>query len=475
MKSSKNIIFTFINSIAIIILPLLIVFSVIYVLITSPFLYSTILKRTDIVTVFIQAKNFEITQSIQKEIDNQVGLASYVLTYQAIKNQYEEAKKAYDIINKTSEYESLTKQYDEVKKIAYQDVKGIYKDEDTFKKNKEAELQKIKNQIELIKLYRDEHKSDIEAAENKLEELEEKFEDAQEEYNDKQQEANDIIQKHRNTFAAQLNDDLDIIKPILTKIINEKLIDENIIPLIEKYITFFTSYDSIKSRYILELIDSADPLHPKKVTQILLPDITISLWTQENGIKKHILSDILVQEIKKAPGIKNRIFLTTALSLADTTIGELFGQGYLTKVGVWIDNGVIYKHNIVLSGSTAETAITIIKILSYAKYLVYITIALLIVYVFYMAFSPAEKITKRIWLTRILVYPSIILVIIALLGIVLPLYAINPSESLSHISAYIIRAIAFNTALCILLPVIAIFTVLGVSGLIIKKLYLYKT
>ncbi|MEJ5167282.1 MAG: hypothetical protein WHV67_09680, partial [Thermoanaerobaculia bacterium] len=49
---------------------------------------------------------------------------------------------------------------------------------------------------------------------------------------------------------------------------------------------------------------SSNPLHPQKVSQILLPDITISLWTNENGVKKHILSDILVEEIKKT-GLKN--------------------------------------------------------------------------------------------------------------------------------------------------------------------------
>lgn len=457
-----------------IILPLMIVLSVLYVLLTSPSFYATILKRTDFVGAVIQAKNLEVTQSIQKEIDNKVGLASYVLTYQAIKHQYEEAKKAFDIINKTSEYESLNQQYDEIKKISYNDVKAIYKDKKTFEKNKEMELQKIKHQIKSIEQYREEHKNDIEAAKVKLEDLEDKYEDAQEEYNEKQEEAHKIVQKHRNTFAAQLTDDLDLLKPVITDIINKKLIDDNIVPLIKKYINFFTSYNNIKSEYILELENTSNPMYSQKVTQILLPDITISLWMKTNGTKKHLLSDILVEEIKRIPELKNKTFFIAAFTFADTAIGEFIGSRYLKKAGLWFDNGVIYKHNIVLSGNTADTVIAIIKIFSYGIYFVYATVILVITYLLFIIFSSTDRIKKFLWLKRVLIYPSVMILLLGAIGILLPFILIHQSDTVSLISAQMLREIALNISLCTLTPIMALFFMLLLCGLIFRKLYSTK-
>lgn len=472
MKHNSSIVFTIINIIAIIILPFLILSTILYELLTSPVLYATILKQTDFIETFVQAKNLEITQNIQDEIDKKVGLASYTLTYQAIQRQYQEAKQAYELINKDSEYEKLQQQYDEIKRLSYNDVRQAFDNKELFERNKAAELEKIKTHIASIEQYRKDHKDDIEAAKKKLQEIEDAFEDARDEYNEKQEEANKIIQKHRTTFAAQLNDDLKLLKPAFTKIINEKLIDGNIIPLVEKYINFFTSYDAIKSEYILELTDTGNPLYPKKVLQILLPDITISLWTHENGVKKHILSNILVEEIKNTPDLKNKVFLTTVFTFADSAIGELLARSFLKKYGVWFDNGVIYKHNIVLTGDTADSIITIIQILSYARYLVYITAILSVLYLLFILLSAADRKAKLLWLKRLLVYPSGICVLLGVIGILLPFILIKQSQSLSLLSAQIVRTIALHTSLCIMVPVMVVFVVLCAGGLLVRKMYL---
>jgi hypothetical protein len=474
MSQKRGILFTIVNSIAIILLPLCIIVSILYVLLTTPMFYTAILKRTDIVDSFVKAKNFEITQSIQKEIDNKVGLASYVLTYQAAKKQYEEAKKAYDIINKTEEYEKLQKQLEEIKNLSYDDVKQAFPNKLSFENNKKAELAKIQSQIESIEDYRDKNKSNIATAKEKLEEIEDTFEEAQDEYNEKQEEANEIIQKHQNTFASKLNDDLDVLKPVITAIIHEKLIDGNIVPLIQKYINFFTSYNTIRSEYILELTNTSNPMYPKKVSQVLLPDITISLWTNENGVKKHILSDILVEEIKKTPNLKNKTFLVAVFTFADTAIGEFIGGRYLKKTGLWFDNGVIYKHNIILSGDTADTVITLIKIFSYGKYFVYTTIILLLLYIVFIIFSSAEKIQKFLWLKRVLIYPPAIILLLGTAAILLPLLLIQQSDTVSLISAQMLRELAFNIALCTLAPIMVLFLVFLLCGLVFRKLYISK-
>ncbi len=474
MSQNRGILFTTINSIAIILLPLCIIVSILYVLLTTPAFYTAILKHTDIIGTFVKAKNLEHTQSIQKEIDNKVGLASYVLTYQAAKKQYKEAKKAYDIINKTEEYEKLQKQLEEIKNLSYSDVKQAFPNKQSFENNQKAELAKIQRQIESIEEYRDTYKSDIAAAKEKLEEIEDTFEEAQDEYNEKQEEANEIIQEHQNTFASKLNDDLDLLKPVITAIIHEKLIDSNIVPLLQKYINFFTSYNTIKSLYILELNDSSNPLNPKKVSQILLPDITISLWATENGVKKHILSDILAEEIKKTPNLKNRTFLTAVFTFADTAIGEFIGSGYLKKAGLWFDDGIIYKHNIILSGDTADAVISIIKIFSYARYFVYTTIILVLLYIVFIIFSSTESIQKLLWLKRMLIYPSAIILCIGAAGIVFPLLCIHQSDTVSLISAHLLRELASTISLCTLAPVMVLFLVLLLCGLIFRKLYSSK-
>jgi len=472
MKHNKGILFSIVNVFAMIILPLLIVFSILFTILTTPAFYAYILKHTDFIDIFVKAKNLEITQSIQDEIDKKVGLASYALTYQAIQKQHEEALNAYDIINKTKEYEKLQRQYEEIKTLTYNDVKAAFPNEEAFKQNKIAEMEKLQQQMKAIETYRKEHKEDIKAAQSKLEEIEDRFNEAQELYKEKQEEANEIIQKHRSTFAAQLNDDLEVLKPVLTKIINEKLIDQKLLPLIEKYVTFFTSYDKIKAEYILELSNYDNPLYPQKVTQILLPDINISLWINDNGQQKHLLNDILVEEIKNAQNLKNRVFFIAVFKFADTAIGQWLTNSYIKKAGLWYSNGTIFKHNIILTGNTAESVITLIQFLSYSKYIVYATLICIIAYLLFVILSSAERLKKVLWLKRLCIYPSVVIVSISLIILFTPFILIQPSENVSILLVHLLRQISWNTLLCLLAPATGLFLVLFLCGLLFRKRYI---
>ena len=472
MKHNKGILFSIVNVFAIVILPVLLVLSILLTILTTPAFYAYVLKHTDFIDIFVKAKNLEITQAIQDEIDKKVGLASYALTYQAIKKQYEEAIKAYEIINKTKEYEKLQKQYEEIKSLHYNDVKAAFPNEEAFKQNKIAEMEKLQKQIETIETYRKEHKEDIKAAQITLEELEDRFNEAQELYNEKQEEANEIIQKHRSTFAAQLNDDLEILKPVLTTIINEKFIDQKLLPLIEKYTTFFTSYDTIKSEYILELTNSSNPLYPQKVTQILLPDITISLWINDNGQQKHLISDILVEEIKKTQNLKNKVFFIAVFKFADTAIGEWLANSYIKKAGLWYSNGTIYKHNIILTGNTAELIIPLIQFLSYSSYIVYVTVICVISYLLFIIISSVERVKKILWLKRFFMYPSVVIASIALITLCAPIVLIQPSENISVLFVYLLRQVTCNALVGLLAPAIGLLLILFLCGLLFRKKYI---
>ncbi len=100
-----------------------------------------------------------------------------------------------------------------------------------------------------------------------------------------------------------------------------------------------------------------------------------------------------MKKSKKRQTLKTKTFLIAVFTFADTAIGEFIGGRYLKKAGLWFDNGVIYKHNIVLSGDTANTVITLIKIFSYGKYFVYTTIILLLLYIVFIIFHQ-QKNTK---------------------------------------------------------------------------------
>ncbi len=83
---------------------------------------------------------------------------------------------------------------------------------------------------------------------------------------------------------------------------------------------------------------------------------------------------------------------------------NLIGSNYLKKAGLWFDNGVIYKHNIVLSGNSADMIITLIKIFSYGKYVIYATALLIVLYVVFIIIASVDSMKKLIWIKRILLF-----------------------------------------------------------------------
>lgn len=470
MKKNRGILFSFINGIVFILLPFCIILTITYLLLTAPSFYTRVIKHTDLIGTFVQAKNMQITKAIQEEIDLKVGLASYTLQYQALKKQYEESQKAFDVMNKTLEYEKLNQHYDELKALNYRDVQQAFPDERAFKDDKQAKLENIEQQVRAIKEYRRDNRKDIAASKDQLEAIQNKYDDAHALYNEKQEEAQEIIKEHHSAFSATLTDDLKKLKPVMERIINEKLIDDQLHPLISRYITFFTSYDAIKHEYILELTPHGTAPHQQTVKKILLPDVSIHFWVHHDGQLQHLFSDIMVDEIKKFDYLNNRSFFIALFTFADSALGEFFGGRYFKKAGLNFDNGVVYNNNIILTGADAHWTILLIQIFSYGKYILIALLLLSAVYLFYLFISSVGGKTKLLWLKRILLYPPLMVIVLISAGIVSYHALIGKSIAAPDLSAQLAQQFVCTMSIYMLTPIAAVCAVLFMAGLVLRRI-----
>jgi len=133
MSQNRGILFTIVNGIAIILLPLCIIISILYVLLTTPVFYTTILKRIDIVGTFVKAKILKLHNPFRKKLIIRLALHHMYWHIRQQKTIWR-SQKAYDIINKTEEYENYkTAWWDQ--NLSYSDVKQAFPNKQSFENN----------------------------------------------------------------------------------------------------------------------------------------------------------------------------------------------------------------------------------------------------------------------------------------------------------------------------------------------------
>ena len=125
--------------------------------------------------------------------------------------------------------------------------------------------------------------------------------------------------------------------------------------------------------------------------KIRVPDLSISLWVKgESGAtmeRRHLISEIFVDEIHRFKDIKNKSLFITLFRFAESSLGEFLGESYLKKYGLTLNNGVLKLKSNVISGSTARSMEKIMAVLTYGKYLIYISPAVLLLLIVYFIFS----------------------------------------------------------------------------------------
>jgi len=156
---------------------------------------------------------------------------------------------------------------------------------------------------------------------------------------------------------------------------------------------------------------------------------------------------------------------------ADTAIAEFIASNYLKKAGFWFDNGTLYKHNIILTGNNADIVIAMIKACTYSKYFIYATLLLVLLYALFILFSKRESIEKAVWIKRILLYPSIVIIFVSIIVLILPSMLIHQSNNVSLVAVYLIRDTLYTVLLYITLPIITVCIILFLCGLVVRKIF----
>ena len=477
----KGIIFTIISASALILVPAASVFAILITVLLQPGFYTGILKDGRLITAFVEAKNWQVEQQISDEIERDVQITKFTKEYEAVKSRYEQAKEAYNLVSRDEELRTLKKQRDDLKDMEWKQVRDSFPDEEKFEKNREDEIRKNTDRIAAIEYYQDRKNDEIKTAKKTMKKALDDYEDAVSAMEDKKKESEKIAEKHKNTFSGRLYSDLKLIEGPLSEILNNKLIDGAVKGEIRKVLRFLTSYDEQVDQRNIFLARAGDQeVLGGRSLRVKFPEIAISLWVEDDSSgtpkRKHILSQILADELDKIESLQNRVILKTLFRLSDTSLGEYFSGRYLGKLGLSIDGGVIRLTGLVLKDEKAEIAADTMQFLSYGQYAAYGAGALLLLFLIYLFFSTVERRRKLAMLKRLFIYPSFIILMAcgAILWLSRNLFSYYP-DFISDLSmrSYV-KHLSFIAAWHFIMPMLAVFGTLIVAGLIIRKILAAK-
>ncbi|MBP7737080.1 MAG: hypothetical protein KA369_13970 [Spirochaetes bacterium] len=439
------------------------------------------MKDGKFITAFIEAKNWQVERQISDEIERDVKITEYTREYDTIKSRYEQAKEDYARISRENEIESLKKQHRDVKALKWKLVRDTFPDENGFEKNREEVLAKLKEMITEKEEYQEQNKDQIKTARKAMKKASNDYEDALSTLEDKKKDAEKIAEKHKNTFSGKLYNDLERIEGPLSKILNDKLIDGAVRAEIAKILRFLTSYDRQIEQHNIYYARTNDGRGlTARSLRVKLPDIAISLWVNDESKgkprKRHVLSQLLVEELDRIDSLENRMLLKTLFRLSDTSLGEYFTGKYLKKLGLTIDGGVIRMSNIILKDEQAETVSSIMEAMSWAQYAAFGAAGILVLFIFYFIFSTVERRRKLAMLKRLFIYPSLLVLLAC--GVFTwtsrNIFAYYPDilQDLS-VRSYV-KHLSFTAGWHFIMPMLVVFGALFIAGLMIRK-YLAAT
>jgi hypothetical protein len=473
VKKSRGVLLFFISLLFAVVIPAATLLSVLsYTLLQADF-YADLLRDGRLITALVEYQYRSMDKRINEEIEEKVGLESYTLVHDRISSEYEAAKAKHGELNSTSEFNTLEAKRSELKKLTWKQSRDLFKTKKDYEEYRERELDKIDRELNEINSWRRGNKKEIAAALKEMKTAEEKYEDSLEALEDKKKSAMKIIEKHRSSLAASIYEDLDRIQPALAKIMNRTLVDAKIKPVLERLLYFMSTYglqQELKAvAYTRE--PGADP-----VLKIKLPPLSFSLWIDEDvhGVKKrrHLLSEIFVEEIEKFDGLKNKRLMLASFRLADSAIGEYFGNRYLKKYNVIFRDGVVRADSIVLEGPAAVKFEKLMMAATAAAYLPMAAGAMLGIYLMVLFFSGADRRRKSAFAKLVLVIPSafMILACAALIYLSRTLFSHFP-DAVSSITARVFaESFMFSTAVSLAAPAVLLFIMLILLGILVAKI-----
>lgn len=473
----RGIIFTIVSIAAFIIIPAATIAAIIITVLLQPGFYTGVLKDGKFITAFVEGKSWQVEKDINEEIERDVQITKFTREYEEIKTRYEQAKDEYSRISRDDEMEALKKQRGDLKSLKWKEVKDTFPDKESFDKNRDDELKNIKERITAIEEYQDQNSDQIKTARKAFKKAKGDYEDALSTLEDKKKEAEKIAEKHRDTLTGKLYADLERIEGPLSKILNDKLIDRAVRGEIEKVLRFLTSYDSqIEKKNIYYARTKDIEGLTGRSLRVKFPDIAISLWVEDTSKgaprQKHVLSQLMVDELDTIESLENRMLLKTLFRLSDTSLGEYFTGKYLKKLGLTIDGGVIRLSNLVLKDEKAEILSDAMEVLSWGQYAPYGAGGLLLAFILYLVFSTVDRRRKLAMIKRLFIYPSFLVLAAcgALVAASRNIFSYYPDiiQDLS-VRSYV-KHLSFTAAWHFIMPMLIIFGALFFTGLIIRKL-----
>ncbi len=460
---------------ALILFPLFMLTALLIFLLTSSDFYTGILKNSDLIATFVKATRWDLETRIKNEIEEQVQLDSCRRQYQSVKNDYEEKKDYYQHINKTERFDALTSQRNELSRLTWKKAPDVFKNENEFKNYKKIELEKLDSLIDEVKTYRKENRDVIYQAEDDLDDAEEIFEDTAKTLQKKEEQAQKIIMSHENSLLGKIYSDLDIVSPILSDELNTKVIEKGMKTEIEKMISFMTTYrDQVEAGNVARNPFNINLPMFMDTLRIALPELRVSLWIEEevNGIrqKRHLLSEIFVDKIQEIPDLQKRDVFVNLFKFSESGLAESLGRSYLDKINLSIQDGIVRMKPVALTGKSAETMEIVMIAATCAQYAKYALLAAALIFIAVIALFPFEKRKKAAWLSRILIYPSVIMLVAAVGAIVATFNAgtIFPELASKPVFKIYSEEILPVFILHIMIPVAAMFTVFTAAGTVIK-------
>jgi hypothetical protein len=480
-KPARGVIFTIVSSFALILIPAAAIAAIVITVLLRPDFYTGILKDGRFIIAFVQGKNWQTEQRINDEIERDLQLTKFTEEFEAIRSRHERSKEAYLRASRKNEIDSLNKEVRELKNMEWKLVKEHFPNEKDFEKNREDELKRLKERIKAVEDYQDKNSDTIKPFHSEMKKARGEYEDALSMLEDKKKESEKIREKHRDTLSGKIYADLVIIEGPLTKILNAKLIDGAVRTEIEKVLRFLTSYDTqVEQRniYYSRVMDADGP--GRRSLRVKFPEIAVSLLVDDNSggfhAKKHVLNQLLVDELERMDALQNRTTLMTLFRLSDSSLGEYFAGKYLGKLGLTIDGGVIRLSDLVLKDEKAEMLADIMQALSWGRYAVYGAAGLLILFMLFLFFSTVERRRKLKMLKRLFIYPSIL--VLAACGAVIwasrNIFSYYPDFIQDLSARSFAKHMSFTAAWHFIVPLCIVFGSALIAGLIIRK-YLAAT
>jgi hypothetical protein len=459
-----------------ILVPVCILAVILFSLLTEDTFYTGIIRNADLIRNFIHSRNWQMEEPVRQKIEDEVQLQSFKKEFDRIRLDFDSKRAAFDRVNKTEKHDSLKRRLDELTSLTWERAPKVFRNRAGFEDYRKKERRKLESRIEDIDKYREKKTDAIKTAALKMKEAEEAFRAARDALHKKEERARNIALSYNDSFMSKIYSDAEILNKPLTAELNDRLVDGAVKNEIDRTIRFMTSYDEqvvkgnvFRDRFTITEEGIADTL------KVQFPRLSVSLWVNESAEKgsrkRHLLSDVFVDVVQKQDGLQKRDMFINFFRLSETSLAEIVADSSLKKNGLSLRQGVISLKPVVFTGHKARRIETAMKLATFGNYLRFILLAVAFVFLAAMFLYPADRLRKKRNIRRLLLYPSIGIILLCLLMIGLSGFAIHlfPEAVLSAYMIIYIKKMLLVVAAHLFVPVIIAYSIIAVSSLLFRE------